>query len=144
MVMLDLQKAFDTVDHAILLTKLKALGFNDMAIRWARSYLEGREQRVEVGGVLSDLKAMNCGVPQGSVLGPLLFLLYINDMKSACSCDLILYADDSALLVADSNVSLVESRLSRELKNVNTWLSENRLSFHIGKTESILFGTSQK
>lgn len=144
MVMLDLQKAFDTVDHSILLRKLTAMGFNGMATNWASSYLRGREQRVEVGGVLSDLRTMDCGLPQGSVLGPLFFLLYINDMQSACSCDLLLYADDSALMVSNKNKAVIESRLSMELENVSQWLSENRLSLHIGKTESILFSTSRK
>lgn len=77
MVMLDLQKVFDTVDHEILLIKLRAMGFNNLAVKWVSSYLQGRKQMVDVDGTLSKPKIWNCGVPQGSVLGPLLFLLCI-------------------------------------------------------------------
>ena len=86
---------------------------------------------------------LNCkvsGVPQGSILGPLLFLIYVNDMKAAVKCKLLLYADDSALLASSSDVSEIEEILKRELESVSEWLSENRLSLHLGKTESILFG----
>ena len=100
MVMLDLQKAFDTVNHTILLAKLRALGFNNTSLQWIQSYLEGREQVVDVNGIISNPLPLSCGVPQGSILGPLFFLLYINDMETACTCNLYLYADDSALLVS--------------------------------------------
>ena len=82
-------------------------------------------------------------VPQGSILGPLLFLIYVNDMNAAVKCKLILYADDSALLVSGKDVVKIEQVLSRELKAVNEWLEENRLSLHIGKTKSILFGSKR-
>lgn len=144
MVMLDLQKAFDTVDHRILLSKLSAIGFNDIAVRWFESYLQSRTQVVEVGGTLSQPKDVQCGVPQGSVLGPLLFLLYVNDLKSVCSCELYLFADDSALVFSHKDKKTVELTLSLELGNVSKWLSRNRLSLHLGKTESILFGTRVK
>ena len=101
MVMLDLQKAFDTVNHSILLNKLRAIGFDSAATNWMKSYLEDREQVVEVNGSLSSPLKVNCGVPQGSILGPLLFLIYINDMKSACNGNLFLFADDSAILASD-------------------------------------------
>lgn len=141
MVLLDLQKAFDTVDHQILLTKLKALGFNNLACEWIQSYLSGRSQRVDINSTMSGAREITCGVPQGSVLGPLLFLLYINDMKSVCKCNLFLYADDSALLVSHKEKNMVEKQLSEELGNISGWLAESRLSLHLGKTESILFGS---
>ena len=85
---------------------------------------------------------VNCGVPQGSILGPLLFLLYINDMNTACNCKLFLFADDSALLISGKDKTEVEEALSLELTKIQTWLSDNKLSLHLGKTESILFGSN--
>lgn len=141
MVMLDLQKAFDTVDHSVLLYKLKAIGFSDLAVKWVGSYLGNRMQVVDTGGTISHPVCISCGVPQGSVLGPLLFLLYINDLKSVCSSMLFLYADDSALVVSHKDKDVIEQTLSTELLNVSSWMSDNRLSLHVGKTESILFGS---
>ena len=88
MVVLDLQKAFDTVNHKILLGKLKAAGLADSSIKWFDSYLTGRNQVVDVDGVHSNPRDVTCGVPQGSILGPLLFLVYVNDMVSAVNCKL--------------------------------------------------------
>ena len=104
-----------------------------------QSYLEGREQMVEVNGTLSSPLPVSCGVPQGSIVGPLLFLIYVNDMTSACDCNLFLFTDDSALLVSDRNKLQV---LSSKLGRICTWLSDNKLSLHLGKTESILFGSN--
>ena len=92
---------------------------------------------------LSSKIAINCGVPQGSILGPLLFSIYVNDMYSAVSCKVILYADDSALLVSGNNISTIEYTLSMELEKLNLWLIDNKLSLHLGKTESILFGPTR-
>ena len=108
------------------------------------SYLTGREQIVDVNGSVSKPYKITCGVPQGSILGPMLFLLYVNDMKSAVTCKLLLYADDSALLVSDKCVSKIENVLSEELQNISKWLVDNKLSLHLGKTESILFGSKYK
>ena len=144
MVMLDLQKAFDTVQHDILLQKLRALGFDSASVQWIRSYLENRLQMVDINGTLSSLLPLKCGVPQGSILGPLLFLIYVNDMKSACDCNLFLFADDAALLVSHKEKSVVETLLSSELKKISIWLADNKLSLHLGKTESILFASKIK
>ena len=144
MVLLDLQKAFDTVDHTILLNKLKWLGADDLTVQWFRSYLTGRTQVTDIGGTLSEPKGVTCGVPQGSILGPLLFLLYVNDMASAVRCKLLLYADDSALIASGKNVADIESTLSSELEYVSNWLIDNKLSLHLGKTQSILFGTKRR
>ena len=99
---------------------------------------------VEVNGTLSSPLPVSCGVPQGSILGPLLFLIYVNDMSSACDCNLFLFADDSALLVSDRDMLQVEKALSSELDRIRIWLADNKLSLHLGKTESILFGSSTK
>ena len=98
MVILDLQKAFDTVNHKILISKLRAMGVGQAALKWFDLNLGGREQTVEISGVFSEFRTVTCGVPQGSILGPFLFLIYVNDMKAAVKCKLLLYADDSAFL----------------------------------------------
>ena len=144
MLLIDLQKAFDTVNHNILLYKLTAMGFKSNVLNWMSSYLSVREQSVNVNGVLSRSQTITCGVPQGSILGPLLFLLYVNDMQAAVKCKLLLYADDSALLVSGKDISSIESKLSNELSSISNWLVDNKLSLHLGKTESILFGSRAK
>ena len=144
MVLLDLQKAFDTVNHEILLSKLSAIGADEGALKWFRSYLSGRSQVTDVDGTLSTKKPIACGVPQGSILGPLLFILYVNDMCTAVSCKLIIYADDSVLLVSGKSILWIEETLHNELDSVREWLTANKLSLHLGKTESILFSTKRK
>ena len=144
MVDLDLQKAFDTVNHKILLGKLKAAGLADSSIKWFDSYLTGRNQVVDVDGVHSNPRDVTCGVPQGSILGPLLFLVYVNDMVSAVNCKLLLYADDSALMVSHRDTEVIQEQLCSELDAVNEWLIDNKLSLHLGKTESVLFGPKRK
>merc|ERR1712055_388294 len=142
MVLLDLQKAFDTVDHDILCKKLEAMGldFTD----WFKSYLGNRKQIVIANGVSSQPKTVKCGVPKGSILGPLLFLCYLNDMPISLTCKLLLYADDSALIVSGSDPNVIADLLSNELKSCRDWLIDNKLSLHLGKTETILFGTKRK
>ena len=100
MVLIDLQKAFDTVEYTILTTKLNAIGIDDSAGSWFKSYLTGRKQVVKINGRLSTAGNITCGVPQGSILGPLLFNIYVNHMITSVNCDLFLYADDSTLLVS--------------------------------------------
>ena len=144
MLLLDLQKAFDTVDHSILLMKLEALGLNNSAVSWFASYLTDRHQLVDVSGTFSSSAPISCGVPQGSILGPLLFLVYVNDMSAVVKHKLLLYADDSAILVTGKNKESIENMLSSELDRVSDWLICNKLSLHLGKTESILFGSKVK
>ena len=108
MVLIDLQKAFDTVDHSILRDKLESIGVASTS--WFESYLTDRKQCVDVGGFRSEFLTVTCGVPQGSILGPLLFLIYINDMSISLSCRLSLYADDSALLFSHSNPAFIVKR----------------------------------
>ena len=142
MVLLDLQKAFDTVNHSILCEKLKIMGVGN--IDWFISYLANRKQIVNVNSTNSSQGLVTCGVPQGSILGPLLFLCYINDMPISVNCKLLLYADDSALLVRGKNPSHIAQILSNNLKSCSHWLIDNKLSLHLGKTESILFGSKKK
>lgn len=144
MVLLDLQKAFDTVDHAILLMKLHSTGLSQDIIRWFRSYLSDRQQLVDVSGTFSSTAYVTCGVPQGSILGPLLFLAYVNDMSGVVQNKLLLYADDSAILLSGKDIVTVEKALSDDLQTVSHWLIDNKLSLHLGKTESIVFGSKHK
>ena len=144
MILLDLQKAFDTVDHSILHTKLKASGLGNDILRWFRSYLSDRQQLVDVSGTHSTSASITCGVPQGSILGPLLFLIYVNDMSAVVENKLLLYADDSGILVSGKTISHVEKLLTESLGLVSQWLIDNKLSLHLGKTESILFGSKHK
>ena len=108
MIMLDLQKAFDTVDHNILCEKLKVMGVD--SVEWFSSYLSGRSQTVNVNETFSDILPITCGVPQGSILGPLLFLCYVNDMPISISkdCKLLLYADDSAIIFSHKILILLQ------------------------------------
>ena len=110
---------------------------------WFRSYLSDRSQCTQVSGVDSTFSEVTCGVPQGSILGPTLFLCYINDMSDALNCRLSLYADDSALLYSGPDPNVVADFLSKELSICQRWLVDNRLSLHLGKTGCILFGTKR-
>ena len=95
MILIDLQKVFHTINHEILLGKLHAIGFSEKTVAWFKSYLSDRAFKVNINNHFSDLSKSYCGVPQGSILGSLLFLLYVNDMPLAVNSDLFLYADDS-------------------------------------------------
>ena len=134
MVLLDLQKAFDTVDHEIICNKLKAIGVTDT--KWFHSYLTNRTQFVNVNGINSDLANVTGGVPQGSILGPLLFLCYVNDMNISIDkvCKLLLYADDSAILFARQDPNLVSQKLGKVMESRSSGLVDNKLSLNLDKT----------
>ena len=104
MVILDLQKSFETVNHKIIISKLRVMGVGQVALKWFDSYLWGREQTEEISDVFSEFRTVICGEPQCSILGPFVFLIYVNDMKASVKCKLLLYADDSALLASSSDV----------------------------------------
>ena len=124
--------------------KLKALGLNIPTVIWFSSYLSDRHQLVDLSGTLSSKANISCGVPQGIIVGPLLFLIYVNDMPAVIKNKLLLYADDSAILVSAKNKKDIECILSEDLHIVSEWLISNKLSLHLGKTESILFGSKQR
>jgi hypothetical protein len=131
-VFLDLQKAFDTVNHDILLDKLYFYGIRGVAHKWFRSYLDQRRQFVVNESTTSHCKVVQCGIPQGSILGPILFLLYINDMTKCSNVfKFILFADDTNIFHFDSNpVSLVNA-VNSELCLVDQWLRANKLSLNL-------------
>ena len=146
MILIDLQKAFDTINHEILLKKLEAIGFSDKCIRWLWSYLYERIFFIEIEKQLSDFGKASCGVHQVSVLGPLLFLIYVNDMPQAVKSNLFLYADDSCLMYQHRDVEEIEKQLSKDFENVCDWFDDNKLSIHFeqDKTKSILFASKRK
>ncbi len=140
MLFLDLSKAFDTVDHGIIKIKLKALGVKESSIQWFVSYLTGRTQYTQVDGVLSEPAPTNSGVPQGSILGPLLFVCYINDLPKFCGNLLpFIYADDTALLIRNEDITFITEELQNGLNIVTTWFQANKLGLNLSKTKSILF-----
>ena len=139
-IFIDLCKAFDTVDHHILLDKLEYYGIRGIAHEWFSSYLPNRSQFVSLRHVESGTRQILCGVPQGSVLGPLLFLLYVNDLhKCSIELDFHLFADDTNIFLQDQNLQCLELKLNEELDKLNQWLQLNRLSLHIDKTNFVIF-----
>ena len=140
-IFLDFAKAFDTVNHTILLEKLKYYGVTDKTLDLFHSYLSNREQVVEVNGVQSDKGIIQHGVPQGSILGPLLFLIYINDIsKSSSILKFFLFADDTTVFYsADPNDPNTEKILNTELEKVSCWLAANKLSLNVKKSNFLHF-----
>ena len=137
-IFIDLKKAFDTIDHKILLRKLASYGIDHRALKWFDSYLSDRQQKCVVNGELSVARAVTCGVPQGSPIGPLLFLIYINDLPNCLSKALPrMYADDTSISIAASSLAELESALNTELAYLHEWLNVNKLSLNIAKTEFI-------
>ena len=142
-IFIDLQKALDTVNNEILLSKLEHYGARGCVLEWFRSYLSDRMQYVSVNGSNSNLLSVACGVPQGSVLGPLLFLIYINDLPNASKkLNFYLFADDTNIYYETSNLYNLIKIVNRELKLVKKWLDANKLSSNIDKTNYIIFHSS--
>ena len=139
-VFLDFSKAFDTVDHKILLWKLhKYFGIKGTCLNLFESYLSNRYQYTNILGHYSNNNKITIRVPQESCLGPLLFLLYINDLPLSSNFDSILYADDTAMILSDSNINSLINRVNNELNIIDFWLRKNKLSLNYSKTSFIIF-----
>ena len=141
----DLRKAFDTVNHAILLSKLKCFGIAESNLEWCTNYLDNRSQKTLANGILSEARTVKCGVPQGSVLGPLFFILYVNDVQAAINgATLQLYADDTVIYTASSSSNKAARKLQPSLNQFSTWCKANKLSLNATKTKLVVFGTRHK
>ena len=140
-VFLDLKKAFDTVDHGILLSKLTKYGVVGTPLRWFTSYLTNRKQYCQVNGHKSSLKTVHCGIPQGSCLGPLLFILYVNDFEQCLNkCTTNMYADDTSVTCSAEDIDELCNDLRTEVDNIAEWLRQNKLSLNTDKTECMVVG----
>ena len=144
-IFLDLCKAFDKVDHRIILNKLEYYGIWGVANDWFASYLSNRRQFASLFGTNLDYQTVTCGVPQGLVLGPLLFLLYINDVpKCSNILEFHLFADDTNLFLNSPNILNLETNLNVELEKVSQWLYTNKLSLNVEKTSFVVFHSPQR
>ncbi len=141
-IFLDLAKAFDTVNHSILLEKLNRIGIRGPMLSWFRSYLSDRRQSVCCNQVKSDPLYMSHGVPQGSVLGPLLFLIYVNDLPLNSSFLQTLFADDTCLFMSHRNPETLRDLINTELGKVSEWLVANQLTLNVSKSNYIIFGVN--
>ena len=141
-ILVDLQKAFDTLDHGVLLEKMKYFGFRVPLVKWFESYLLNRKFLVCIDNAFSEAGALTCGMRQGSILGPLLFLLYVNDLPQSLSdAGSYLCVDDTCIFYQHEDVKKIENVLNKEFSSLCQWFIDNKLSIHFGKnkTKSILF-----
>ena len=140
-----LSKAFDTIYHNILLHKLKHCGIRGLANDWFQSYLSGRTQMVEQQNVCSQVKSIQFGVPQGSILSPLFFLIYVNDFHNCIATgDMIMFADDTNIFFTGRNYETIGlyNCANKQLRNIDHWLIANKLSLNVEKTNHVVFRTS--
>ena len=143
-IFIDLKKAFDTIDHSLLLQKLELYGIRGQANNWIKSYLEHRQQFVKFDDTNSEYLEVLCGVPQGSILGPKLFIMYINDICNVSKLfKFILFADDTNLFCSSDNLQQLCTDVSLELCKLDKWFAVNKLSLNVSKTNYMLFGKNK-
>ena len=140
---LDFSKAFDTVDHTILTAKLSHYGIRDLALNWFKSYIEHRGHFLKIEDFTSCVKETEYGVPQGSILGPILFILYINDFSKCHEADSFLYADDATVVTSDKNIESLREKTNTVLQNIYFWLNANKLSLNVAKSVFMMITNKQ-
>ena len=141
-IFLDLKKAFDTVNHDILISKLHCYGIKGSALNWFISYLTDTSQVVTINSHLSDSQNINIGVLHGSVLRPLLFIIYVNSLPDSVTCKCIMYADDTTLLCSSSDPISLQSDLTSSLTSIANWFKVNKLTLNVKKAKLMIFGTN--
>ena len=139
-VFIDFKKAFDTLDHTILIQKLSKINISPTLLKWFGSYLTGRSQVTYMNSCTSPTATLTHGVPQGSILGPMLFNLYINDLPEVVLSDMILYADDSVLFASANSLQEACQKVQKDLAGIGTWCSYHKLSINTNKTKAMQFG----
>jgi hypothetical protein len=143
--MLDLRKAFDLVDHSLLLQKLHLYGLDDQALSWFTSYLKDREFQVKIENELSSKASIKSGVPQGSILGPLLFIIHMNDLPLHLNDTQIdMFADDSTQYVSGCSVQSVQEQLSTEILPIIQWTETNKMVLNEQKTKAMFIASTRK
>ena len=142
----DISKSFDCLNHDILFSKLRYYGLNNDALSLLKNYLASRDQYVQLGNIKSECYAISCGIPQGSVMGPLLCNIVINDLKSATSkFDFVMYADDTTLVSTlenfgdRNNAKEIEQNINKEKYKITTWLHSNKLRLNVSKSKFMIF-----
>ena len=139
----DLAKCFDTISHSILIKKLDKIGIHSTELEWFKNYLKDRKQFVNINQENSNLLGVNRGVPQGSILGPILFLIYINDLKNCTSLMTLLFADDSSFMVSGKTIEETVELLNFELKKICDWFRCNEMSLNPTKTKFMIFNKKE-
>ena len=144
-VFIDLRRAFGNVDHSILVRKLCNYGIDQTSLSWFKSYPSDRIQKCSVNGHLPNAASVSRGVPQGSNLGPLLILIYINDLPNFLSvASPKMFAEDTNIIVASDSLTELENKINLDLENLTRWLVTNRLSLSVAKTEFMVIGSHQR
>ena len=142
---IDLSKAFDSIDHSLLIAKLSAYGFDKISLQWFSTYLSNRQQCVVLDHVYSDWATVMRGVPQGSVLGPLLFIIYMNDLPAVLQhSHMNLFADDIALYVMHSDPNILQTYLNHDLSLVFQWVASNGFKVNVSKSQSLLLASRHR